>query len=1185
MMEKGEDGEGIRHLDESLESQPDDPSLHFNLGLLLWEKGEESKAAEHFVICAKLNPQEAAAFRYLGDYYSRFDNHDQSQRALKCYQRSLFLNPDDSLAGEAFCDLLDQHGKHSLQFAVCTQASNESPRAFWAFRRLGFLQVHQKNWSEAVQKLQHAIRGYPTCADLWESLALAYQRLGMFTAAIKSYGRAIDLEESRIFGLIESGNISLMLGSFRKGVEYFRQALLVSPQNIAAHYGLASSLLGLAKECINSGAFRWGASLLEEASEVVVAIMTFAGNVSCMWKLHGDIQLFYANCFPWVDDGFGLEADKRSFSDSIVSWKRTCHLAAVSSFRSYQRALRLAPWQANLYTDVAIASDLVVFSKENHEEHLNTWSESEKMCLGGLLLEGDNNEFWVTLGCLSDDSVLRQHALIRGLQLDVSLAVAWAYLGKLYRQEGKQKLAQQAFDRARSIDPSLALPWAGMSADADVRKLKPDEAYECCLQAVQILPLAEFQIGLAKLAMYSSNMPSSEVFRTIRQALQRAPHYPESHNLNGLVCEARSDYQSASASFRLARHAVSSFAGKVSKLYHKDISVNLVRSLCKAGSPSEAVEECELLKKEGLLDLEGLQIYALCLCQLGKSDMALSEAKTLAASILSMDARKAAALISFISRLMYYICGPESAITSILKMPKELCQSSKVSFIVSAIDTLGHGNQLESIVSHSHRSLELSEDITSMHYLIALGKLVKHVSNDCLGIQNGVNHLRKALHMYPDSGLIRNLLSYLLLFSKEWKDVHLATRCVTIDPCDHQKEKVLKSGFEILGAGGVACCTKRRCDDKFLFPSYREQWPPETGIVQQLQKRLHQEPWNFKAKYLLILNYMQTARKERYPQHLCTIIERLIYVALSDEFCSRQEKSHEYQKFQLLLCAAEVCLQRGDHIGSVRHAKSASKLLLPDGHLFYAHLLLCRAYAAQDNVVDLRKEYMRCLELKTDRQIGWICLKIIDCQYKLQTDCSVLAVGFQECSRDVKNTWNVWMAVFDLVQGLVAIQTKDFLRAEEFLAQACSLAGDESCLFFCHGTVCMELARRQCDTRFLSLAVRSFKKSRETSVPLPILSLLLAQAEASLGSRMKWEKNLRDEWFSWPPEKRPAELYFQMHLLAKQDKDGSNSSSTLGSSQSALRWVLQAIHLNPSSLRYWKVLQNSVLVNMNILLD
>lgn len=111
---------------------------------MLWEQGgEESKAAEHFVISAKLNPQNGTAFRYLGDYYARVSA--DSQRALKCYHRAVILNPDDSLAGEPFCDLLDQQGKLTLQFSVCSEASDKSPRAFWAFRRLGFLLVLSLN--------------------------------------------------------------------------------------------------------------------------------------------------------------------------------------------------------------------------------------------------------------------------------------------------------------------------------------------------------------------------------------------------------------------------------------------------------------------------------------------------------------------------------------------------------------------------------------------------------------------------------------------------------------------------------------------------------------------------------------------------------------------------------------------------------------------------------------------------------------------------------------------------------------------------------------------------------------------------------------------------------------------------------------------------------------------------------
>ncbi|KAF6147125.1 hypothetical protein GIB67_036844 [Kingdonia uniflora] len=48
------------------------------------------------------------------------------------------------------------------------------------------------------------------------TLGVAYQRLGMFNATIKSYGRVIELEDSRIFASVDCGNILLMLHSFRK---------------------------------------------------------------------------------------------------------------------------------------------------------------------------------------------------------------------------------------------------------------------------------------------------------------------------------------------------------------------------------------------------------------------------------------------------------------------------------------------------------------------------------------------------------------------------------------------------------------------------------------------------------------------------------------------------------------------------------------------------------------------------------------------------------------------------------------------------------------------------------------------------------------------------------------------------------------------------------------------------------
>lgn len=1166
-------GEERRRLEESVVTNPDDASLRFDLGVYLWETEGESKeaAAEHFVISAKLNPQNAAAFKYLGHYYAQFSL--DVQRALKCYQRAVVLNPDDSDAGEALCELLDQQGKESLELAVCKDASDKSPRAFWAFRRMGFLQVHQSKWSEAVQSLQHAIRGYPTSADLWEALGLAYCRHGMFTAAIKSYGRAIELDDTRVFALVESGNIHLMIGSFRKGVEQFQQALKISPESVSAHYGLASGLLGLSKECISLGAFKWGSSLLEDACKVAQASTRLSGNLSCSWKLHGDIQITYAQFYPWLEESMSSKCDEKTFSSSILSWKTCCLSAANSARNSYQRAMHLAPWQANIYTDIAITSDLISSLNEDNGYIQTTWQLSEKMALGALLLEGDNSDFWIALGCLSNHQALRQHALIRGLQLDVSLAIAWSNLGKLYREENEKKMARQAFDCARSIDPSLALPWAGMAADADTRESSLGEAFESCLRAAQILPLAAFQIGLAKLALLSGHLLSSQVFGAIQQAVQHAPFNPESHNLNGLVHEARSEYQAAVSSYRLARFAISISSASFSKTHRRDVSINLSRSLCRAGNAIDAVQECENLKKEGMLDMEGVQIYALSLWQLGKHESAISATKALAAGISTMDRTAAGASVSFICRMLYYISGLDSAISSILKMPKELFQSSKISFIVSAIHALDNSNRLESVVSSSRSSLVSHEEITGMHYLITLNKLIKHGSEDHLGFQSAVAHLRKALHMYPNSVLIRNLLGYLLLSSEDWKTSHVSSRCSVIDASNYKKEG-LKSAWETIGAGAVACYVVGSREPKFSFPTCSYQFLNGSETIKELQKCFRREPWNRNVQYLLVLNLLQKAREERFPAHLLRVIERLVLLGLSNEVYSGDDTTCQYQKFQLLLCASEICFQRGNIAGCINHVKSASALNLPDSYLFFGYLLLCRAYAVERNFINLLKEYQKCLELKTDSHVGWLCLKVIESQYKLQTGSNTIELSLKECSQGNIESWNMWMAVYSLVLSLICVRNQDFLSAEELALHACSLAGDDGCFFLFHGAVCMELARQSNDSKLLSHAVRSLKKAQSTSfIPIPLVAVLLAQAEASLGSKTKWEKTLRLEWFSWPPELRPAELFFQMHLLAKESEGSSDSSSRIESCQSPLQWVSRAIHTNPSCSRYWKVLQ------------
>ncbi|KAL6906440.1 hypothetical protein ACP4OV_004041 [Aristida adscensionis] len=1250
-----------RQLEQTLAAEPSSPLHHYNLGVFLWGRAEaeaeaeeearrlRAAAAEHFLAAAKLNPNDGGPFRFLGHHYARGGG---SQRAAKCYQRAVALNPEDAEAGEALCDLLDVEGKESLELAVCKEAADKSPRAFWAFQRLGYLQrvmlreleisrttgvswsvtdsvpisIHGKIWTIGFLKIlarsrlgalslritsiynhvcgvrsvltsdgkslgssKEMVRGHTKPSACNSGLPNMCRFMGGTWSGIPpfghvhccskgSYGRAIELDSSRVFALIESGNIQLMLGYFRKGVEQFRSALEMAPRNHSAYFGLASALLAWARQCVTTGAFGWAASLLKEASEAAKVCASLTGNLSCVWKLHGDVQFALARCFPWVDGNVKRGLDEQMFKNSILQWKNACLSAANGAKLSYQRALHLAPWEANVHNDTAISLDLIYSMRDNIIPNPNLWELPEKMSLGALILEPVNKDFWVTLGSMSSNLALKQHSFIRALHLDMSLSEAWAYLGKIYRQSGDRQLAREAFDRARSIDPSLALPWAGMSAEHYHQSGTGhvNESFESCLRAVQILPLPEFQIGLGIIAACSGNLLLPQVFMAVRQAIQRAPHCPESHNINGLVSEVRSDFQSAISFFKQARFALSLTCNSKSDNRNAfvAVSVNLARSLCKAGFATDAVRECEELRTQGLLSMDGLQIYALALWKSGRSDEALSVSRNLAENLSDMKPESAAAALGFICTLTYDISGKDSAAAVIHKLPGQLNYSTQLKFILSALDALQPNNRFQLPQLSMPPRLTSYDVMSEVHSNIALGKAIGRELDKPLRVDGGLSYLKKVLHMYPDCSLVRNQLGSLLLWSGDWMASHKAVRVTSLSH-GHTSNRGMRSPYQIQACAAVACYATCTSYPKFSFPTCEGQYLSGYDAIRHLQRSVHREPWNQDARYLLVLAIFQKAREEKYPKHICTILERLILQVLFNICSSHENKVGQYEVFLLHLLSSEVRLQSFDHDNCIAQAKEALRFTPSSNEdAFFAHLQLCRAYAMQGDILNSRNEYMECLRNHTKSEIGWIMLKHLESVCSLEGYHEETEKKLQECIERNGSDSAKWASLLNLSCAQCFTSNENFANAEQALSRACAEGDPDSCIFLFSGATCMEIARRFAAPQYISRAASNLRKAQQKSLAsLPIVSLLLAQAEGSLGSKAKWEKNLRQEWFSWPPEMRPAEVYFQMHLLARQSSAAtSQQNQQVETMQSPERWLLRAIHLNPSCFRYWKAL-------------
>lgn len=203
---------------------------------------------------------------------------------------------------------------------------------------------------------------------------------------------------------------------------------------------------------------------------------------------------------------------------------------------------------------------------------------------------------------------------------------------------------------------------------------------------------------------------------------------------------------------------------------------------------------------------------------------------------------------------------------------------------------------------------------------------------------------------------------------------------------------------------------------------------------------------------MLVLNILQKAREEKFPQHLCFTLKRLVCTALSNEiYYSKKSQSYEYQRFQLLLCASEISLQGGDYLGCISHAQNALRLSVRDSILFFAHLQLCRAHVSQEDLSSMKDEYMKCLQLKSDYPIAWISLKLIESRYKQHIHLNAIDSHFEACLKESGSSWNTWTAIFDLVRGQSFIWEEDFVLAEKALAHGISMGTADSCLYLCHG--------------------------------------------------------------------------------------------------------------------------------------
>ncbi|XP_008335039.1 tetratricopeptide repeat protein 37 isoform X1 [Cynoglossus semilaevis] len=448
------------------------------LGQLYWDMGEEirkdrSKVHSHLLKAAKLDPHMGSAFRYLGHYYREVAN--DYGRARGCYKKAFDLDSDDAESGSASVDLcMEQEDMDSALAILESVIENATPgSAKWAWMRRGLYYLNTGEHQEAISDLQAALRADPEDWVCWECLGEAYLNRHSFTAALKAFGKAHQLQPSSIYSVYQAAAIKQTLGKFKEAVAEYLQ-ITAQLDYVPALKGLGECQLSLAKglieDCRDGGAI----DLIQKAIQNLFRAVELRPDLSCLWKLLGDactaVNTVSPNRVRVLVPLLLVGLDPNS-QNPMLNQAQALKLGE----RCYAHALKLMSDVPTLWYDLGVnyyhQARLSCASEEQDSQSLIL--EKAQQCLKkAIMMDNENHSYWNTLGVVSmhkdlQNFALAQHCFIKSIQVKANNVVAWTNLGALYLKKDSIELAHEAFKIAQSLEPLYVNCWIGQALIAE----------------------------------------------------------------------------------------------------------------------------------------------------------------------------------------------------------------------------------------------------------------------------------------------------------------------------------------------------------------------------------------------------------------------------------------------------------------------------------------------------------------------------------------------------------------------------------------------------------------------------------------------------------------------------------------------------------------------------------------------
>ncbi|KAK7934130.1 hypothetical protein WMY93_005026 [Mugilogobius chulae] len=425
---------------EAADQNPDCGEYYFLLGQLYWNMGEETRK-------------------------DRSKAHTQLLKAANWTPiwKAFELNPEDAESGAATVDLCMEHGHMDAALEVLQSVIQKATpgSAKWAWMRRGLYYLKVGQHQQAIADLQAALRANPEDWVCWECLGEAYLNRRSFTAALKAFTKAQQLQPSSIYSVYQAAAIKQTLGKFKEAVAEYIQ-ITAQQDYVPALKGLGECQLLLAKtlfeDCRDGGAIH----LLQQAIHNLFRAVKLRPDLSCLWKLLGDACTAVSIVSPSKGQILmpTLLCGSNSEQNQMLDQFQTIKVGE----RCYAHALKIMPDVASLWHDLGLnyhkQACLLSSSKEDETAQVGVLVKAQQCLKKAVMMDSTNHIYWNALGVVSmckgiANFTLTQHCFIKSIQVEQNNVVAWTNLGALYLKKDNIELAHEAFKIAQSLEPLM----------------------------------------------------------------------------------------------------------------------------------------------------------------------------------------------------------------------------------------------------------------------------------------------------------------------------------------------------------------------------------------------------------------------------------------------------------------------------------------------------------------------------------------------------------------------------------------------------------------------------------------------------------------------------------------------------------------------------------------------------------